>query len=146
VKERHRFFLRVSHPEPIFTVLDGMHAGRQFPISRRALGAALRPYAHELAAVLLLAASNPKRKPDEPVSIPTDFANFVWCLLWALPGSRRGRPRKASTNQALELAVRHSVREAARLIGESTGENPENIRARVLAAKRRARKGGNKFK
>jgi hypothetical protein len=137
-----RGFLRIPNPEPTFTTPDG----RNFRISRRALSAALRPHAHELAAFLLLAASNPKRKPGEPVSIPFDVANFVACLLRGLPSTRRGRPRKVSTNQALELVLHHSVREAARLIAKSTGENPENIRASVYGAKRRARKGGNKFK
>jgi hypothetical protein len=137
-----RVRVRLPIPEPIFTAPDG----REFRISRRALGAALRPHAHELAAFLQLAASNPKRKPGELVSISSDFANFVVCLLQALPGSRRGRRRKASTNQALELAVQHGVRKAARLTAKSTGEDPENIRARLYGAKRRAEKGGNKFK
>jgi hypothetical protein len=106
---------------------------------------ALRPHAHELAAFLQLAASNPKRKPGEPVSISFDLANFVACLLRELPSTRRGRRRKASTNEALDLALEHSLRKATRLVAERTGENPENIRTRVLAAKRRARKGGNKF-
>jgi hypothetical protein len=70
----------------------------------------------------------------------------VVLLLFTQPAPKRGRPRKASTSRALELSAQHSVREAARLIAKSTGENPENIRARVLGAKRRVRKGGNKFK
>jgi hypothetical protein len=136
-----RGFLRIPNPEPIFTTPDG----RKFRISRRALGEALRPHARELAAALLLAVYNPKREPGEPVSISFDFANLVWCLLRVLPGSRRGRPRKASTNRALELAVQHGVRKAARLIAESTGEDPENIRRSMYGVKRRARKGGDKF-
>ena len=140
---KRRFLLRVPHPEPSVTFPDG----REFPISRRALGKVLiRAHAHELAAALAVNIANPKRKHGEPVSIPSDLANYLWCLAWALPSSRRGRRRKASTNEALELAVEHGMRKAARLTAKSTGENPENIRARMYAAKRRDRKGGNKFK
>jgi hypothetical protein len=135
--------VRVRLPMP--TAIVRGPDGRETVIDPLVLGKAVKPHAHMLARILLLVAANPRRKAGEPVSVPFDVLNIAACLLLALQRPRRGRPRKASTNRALELAAQHSLREAARLVAKSTGENPDNIRARVLGAKRRARKGGNKF-
>jgi hypothetical protein len=135
--------VRVRLPMP--TAIVRGPDGRETVIDPLVLGRAVKPHAHMLARILLLVAANPRRKAGEPVSVPFDVLNLAVCLLLALQRPRRGRPRKASTNRALELAAQHSLREAARLVAKSTGENPDNIRARVLGAKRRARKGGNKF-
>jgi hypothetical protein len=112
----------------------------------RAAGKARKPEAHRFADRLLRTALRSWREGRDAISVPPHLLSEVVLLLLALPGPQRGRPRKASTRRALELSAQHSVREAARLIAKSTGENPENIRARVLSAKRRVRKGGNKFK
>jgi hypothetical protein len=112
----------------------------------RAAGKALKPEAHHFADRLLHTALKSWREGSSSISVPPNLLSEVVLLLLALPGPKRGRPRKPSTGRALELSTQYSVREAARLIAKSTGENPENIRARVLGAKRRIRKGGNKFK
>jgi hypothetical protein len=127
-------------PTAIIRAPDGREIARLTkPRDFLALGKAVRPHAHMLAGILMLTAAK-QRKAGE-----FDLLNIIACLLLALPRSKRGRPRKASTSRALELAAQHSVRQASRLIAKSTGEDPENIRARVLGAKRRAQKGGNKF-
>jgi hypothetical protein len=141
-----RVRVRLPMPAAIIRGPDGREIVLTKSRDLLALGKAVRPHAHMLASILRLSAANPRRKGGEPASISFDLLHLVVCLLLALPRSRPGRPRKATTNEALELAVQHSVRKAARLIAKRTGENPENIRARVLGAKRRARKGGNKFK
>jgi hypothetical protein len=134
-------------PAAIIRGSDGREIVLTKPRDLLALGKVVRPHAHMLAGILLLSATNPRRKGGEPASVPSDLLHLVVCLLLALPRvRRRGRPRKAGTDEAMELSIEHSVREAARLIAKRTGENPENIRTRVLGAKRRARKGGNKFK
>jgi hypothetical protein len=112
----------------------------------RAAGKALKPEAHRLADRLLRAALRSWREGSDSISVPPSLLSEVALPLFAQPAPKRGRPRLASTSRALELSALHSVRGAARLIGKSTGENPDNIRARVLGAERRARKGGNKFK
>jgi hypothetical protein len=141
-----RIRVRLRMPPVIVSGPDGREIRMTSPRELSILGKAVKPHAHMLASViLLLAAANPRRRAGELVSVPLDLLNMVACLLLALPRPRRGRPRMASTNRALELAVQHTMRGATQLIAKSTGENPENIRARVLGIKRRARKGGNKF-
>src|SRR5262245_33568746 len=142
-----RVRVRLPMPAAIIRGPDGREIVLTKPRDLLALGKAVRPHAHMLASLLRLSAVNPRRKGGEPASVSFDLLHLVVCLLLALPRSRRpGRRRKASTDEAMELSVQHSLREAARLIAKRTGENPENIRTRVLGAKRRARKGGNKFK
>jgi hypothetical protein len=100
-----------------------------------------KPHPHEIAKDLLRITANSQLNEDD-----RELLGVAAQLLLALPAPRRGRRSKASTLQAMELAVKYSVRKAARLIADRTGENPENIRVRLLGIKRRARKGGNKFK
>jgi hypothetical protein len=134
--------VRVRLPMPIAIVRapDGREVRLTKPSDFLALGKVVRPHAHMLAGLLMMIAATKQRKAGE-----FDLLNFVACLLLALPRSKRGRPRMASTSQALDLAVAHSVRKAAQLIAKGTGENPETVRDRLRAAKRRARKGENKF-
>ena len=110
------------------------------PRELRALGKALKPNAHELAKHLLHFAAASERNEGDPVLIPPNLLSEAVLLLLALAGPQRGAPRKDSTNQALELVAQHGMRKAARLIAKSTGENPENLRARLYGIKRRARK------
>jgi hypothetical protein len=141
-----RVRVRLPMPAAIIREPDGREIVLTKPRDVLALGKAVRPHAHMLAGILRLSAASPRRKGGEPVSVSFDLLHLVACLLLALPRSRPGRPRKGTTNEALELSVQHSVRKAARLVAKRTGENPENIRARVFGVKRRARNGGNKSK
>jgi len=111
----------------------------------KAFGTALKPHAHMYSAILWLIARHMERRRGDQAPL-IDLLRTIACLLLALPRPVRGRPRKPSTNPTLDLAARVSVRKAVRLTAKETGENPENIRARYYGIKRRAKKGGNKFK
>jgi hypothetical protein len=142
-----RVRIRVPVPPAIVRGPDGREIVLTKARDLLALGRTVRPHAHTLAGILLLSVANPRRRGRKPVFVSFDLLHLAACLLLALPRQRRpGRRRMSTTNEALELAAEHSVRKAARLIAERTGENPDNIRARVLAIKRRAGRGGNKSK
>ena len=144
MKERRHGLLRFPLPTLIGHTPDGQEI--ELITSQRdvrTIGEAVRPLAHELAKALLLNVHNPRRKPDEQVSIPSSLANAVACLLLTLPGSRRGRPPKASTLHAERLvADLGSKLAAARAVSDKTGEPVGNLRRRLRPKKPDKPKGG----
>jgi hypothetical protein len=108
----------------------------------RTFGRAHKPYAHWLAAVLLLFASTPRRKAGEPVSVPSDLFDMVVGVLLTLPASKRGRRPEDSTPELQRLfAQLGSKRAAARAVSNKTGEDFDTLRRR-LRSKPSKPKGG----
>jgi len=131
----------------------------------REMGKALRPLAQQLAAdlgltlnqngydiarVLLFTTESEgvhEMMTRKLLPVPVGLVAHAVAILLSLPRPKRGRPRKFSTDAALELtqAQLASVRRASRLIAEGyPGESPENIRSRLRGLKRRRPKGGKK--
>jgi hypothetical protein len=123
----------------------------------RLFGLLLRPNAHSFAracreileaAGYVDAASYIQQDDDEIakqlpkfVSVPVRLLAAAAELLSTLPGPRRGRPRKASTNEAMRLTRKaKSIRETARLVAAITGESPEQIRSNLRSLMRRSKK------
>jgi hypothetical protein len=82
-------------------------------------------------------------------TIPVVLVASCAALLLTMPRSGRGRPRKSSTEKALELAEsgQMSARGAARFVAALTGEEtPDQIASRVRGIKRRPSKGGKKLR
>ena len=76
------------------------------------------------------------------VSVPVMLLAATAELLSMMPGPRRGRPRKASTNEAVRLTrTTKSIREAAKFVAAITGESPEKIRTNLMGLERRSKKG-----
>jgi len=90
----------------------------------------------EALAVRLFVAGYDPSSDGKPVSIPSNLLNEVVRLLLSLPGSRRGRPPKRSTETARLLAeVFSSKRMAARATSNLTGEPIDNLRRRLRPKK-----------
>ena len=124
----------------------------------REFGKALRPFAHELSAlcrqylahefddighVFALLVHSPEDTEDFvkiSMHVPAFTVAFAAAILSTLPGSRRGRPRKTSTVEALkllgEMKSNHGV---AKRIAAMTGESSEQIRSRLRGIRRRSK-------
>ena len=98
---------------------------------------AVQALGEELAGLLLHAAIDPRWSDGERVTIPIDLLGAVARLLFALPGSRRGRPPKKSTSDLLQLLANafSSKRKLARAVSSVTGEPVENLRRRLRPKK-----------
>ncbi|MGQ2185278.1 hypothetical protein ACT4MK_18265 [Bradyrhizobium barranii] len=74
------------------------------------------------------------------VPVPVTTIALAAAILSTVPGTRRGRPRDLSTNEAVELAARlKSVRAAAKIIAAKTGKSEEAVRSSIRAANTKAR-------
>jgi hypothetical protein len=112
---------------PLRVVIEHMSNPREL----RALGAALKPNAHELAKRLLRVAADQQRDEGDPVPVPPNLLSEAALLLLALAGPQRGRPPKASTLQLLQLyAEGQTKRGAARAVARETGEPFDTVRRR----------------
>ena len=119
------------------------HGGSR-PREVRALGKAIRPEAHEFAEQLLRIAADPLYTEGNPVPIPPYLFSDVLLLLLGLPGPRRGRPKLESTLEALRLRAEGKTTRGAAKAAAKPGEDPENVRRRLLSKKtyKPKRKGG----
>ena len=97
--------------------------------------------AHKFAERLLRVVAKAQREGRKQVLIPNIVASVIACALLARPGSGRGRPRKPTTNDALDLVkAGTSKHRAAVSIAESSDEDTETIRRRLRPSKPRPRK------
>ena len=121
----------------------------------RLFGLLLRPNAHSFASACrrileaagyMDAASYTQQDDDDTaeqlpktVAVPVRLLAAAAELLSTMPGPRRGRPRKASTDEAARLMrTTKSIRETAKLVAAITGESPEQIRSNLRSLKRRS--------
>jgi hypothetical protein len=104
----------------------------------RALGRAID--AHALVELLFRAVAKAQQDGITWIPVPTNLAGEIILALSARPGPRQGRPRKPSTNDAMDLVKTGvSKRKAAKSISPSSGESPENLRRRLRPSKSKPR-------
>jgi len=111
------------------------------------LGTILHPAAHNFSADLrqILKAAGPASLAELPqkthVPVPITLVAAVAAILSTLPGTRVGRPPKASTVEALKLAKEiKSNHGVAKLVAAITGEDPGKIRSNLRGLKKRSKK------